>query len=467
MDKSNQEITTRSMDTVRLIEEEKKFTRFASLSDEVKLLIWKFAVNAIPPRVIEFEANLPKSDGRHIGTQIRTGRATKIYRYGDDEFPIIDYHGRLTFRCAFSTEFQHANGSPPALLHTTRSSREIALKSYQSCFSSFLERPIYYNYEKDLVYIDRLNNAKRDITYRKNPFERASEEDKRRITRLAFNYDNLHMDSNPWLESFTRYLVQHLGNVHVITFLLRKLAIKNLQDNKAHKDGTFILDRKLWDRGSNDGTEIYRNFDTDEEAEKEEEVKKNEEEEEEEEEEEKVFDAFSDIDDDTKGSGYFDSLGGHVDDDITVADDGNDSDDEIPSYDSENDFENFCLHTAALHRNYDGLEETSEQLQRDWKLARWEWWEPVWEEFFDERDEHPTFDDVTFPEEELLDNPDWTVPRVQLVSFEEMGCPISDYNKHCFYPEEEFVCACESDDDFELLGSSDWEGYNSTAEDDL
>ncbi|TGO86238.1 hypothetical protein BPOR_0321g00070 [Botrytis porri] len=222
-------------------------------------------------------------------TQIGTGCATKIHRYDDDEFPIIDYHGRLTFRCAFLTGFQYANGSPPALLHTTHISRKIALKSYQSCFSSFLKRPIYYNSEKDLVYINRLNNAKRDITHGKNPFERASEEDKKRIIHLAFNYDNLHMDSNPWLESFTRYLVQHLGNFRLITFLLRKSAIKNLQDNKAHEDGIFVLNDKVLDRVSSDGTKIYGDLDTDEELEKEEEVEK--------EDEEKFFEAFSDIDD--------------------------------------------------------------------------------------------------------------------------------------------------------------------------
>ncbi|TGO49785.1 hypothetical protein BCON_0200g00140 [Botryotinia convoluta] len=332
---------TPTMHTVRSIEEEKNFTKFASLPDEVKLLIWEFAVVAIPPRVIEFEANLPKSDVRHIGTQIKTGRATQIYRYDNDEWPIIDYHGRLTFRCAFSTEIQHANGSPPALLHTTRVSREMALKSYQSCFSSFLERPIYYNPEKDLVYIDRLNNAKRDITYRKNPFERASEEDKRRITHLAFNYDSLHLESNPWLDSYIRYSVQQLTNVHVVTFFLRKSAIKDLQDNKAHRVATLVLDRKPRDGGIIHGTGIYGSSDKDEE------------------EEEADFEGISDIDDDATGSGHFDSSGGHVDDDFTVADDGNDSDDENSSEDSDNDSEDSWPHSVSPRRYYKGLEQTS------------------------------------------------------------------------------------------------------------
>ncbi|THV51601.1 hypothetical protein BGAL_0105g00150 [Botrytis galanthina] len=268
MDKSNQETTMPSMHTVRSIEGEKNFTKFVSLLEEVKLLIWEFAIVAVPPR-------------------------------------------------------------------------EIALKSYQSCFSSFLERPIYYNPEKDLVYINRLNNAKRDITYRKNPFEGTSDEDKRRITHLAFNYDNLHMERNPWLHFFTRYLVQYLGNVHVIKFLLRKSAIKDLQDNKAHGLGTMVFNTK-----SRDG-------------------------------------------------------------------------------------------------------------------------DPIWEVFFIERNEFPPFDDVTFPKKDLRDNPDSRLPRVQLLSFEELGCAISNYNKHWLYPEKCFVCKCESDDDSELLGSSDWEDYNSTAGDDL
>ncbi|KAF7959352.1 hypothetical protein EAE96_000972 [Botrytis aclada] len=433
MDKSNQESTTLSMHDVRPIEKEENFTKFAFIPDEIKFLIWEFAVVAIPPRVIEFEANLPNPDGRHIGTLIKTGRATKVYRYGDNVWPIIDYHGRLTFRCAFSSEFQHANGSPPALLHTTRASRKIALRSYQCSFSSFLERPIFYNSEKDLVYIDRPNNARRDITYRKDPFERASEEDKKRITHLAFIYDNLHLESNPWLDSYIRYSVQQLTNVHMVTFLLRKSAIEDLQDNKAHRVGTLVLDRKERDSSIIRTTKNYGSADKDKVEEEKEEKKKKEAE----------LIGVSDIDAAATGSGHFDSSGGHVD--------GYDSDDEWSSDDSDDDSVDSWPHVVSPRRYYKGMELTAKQLKNDWKLARWEWWKPIWEEFFHERSELPSFIEGTFPKEELPDNPDWIIPNVQLLSFEELGCPISIYNRHYLYPEEESVCSCQSDDEFEML----------------
>lgn len=154
MDKPNQATMSPSVHTVQSIDEEKSFTKFALLSNETQLLIWEFAVVAITPRIVEFEANLPKSEGRLIKTQLNTGRAMANQRHRGDRWPIIDYHGRLTFRCAFSTDSQHANGSPPVLLHTTGTSRMVALKSYQHSFSSFLERPIYYSSDKDLVYIN-------------------------------------------------------------------------------------------------------------------------------------------------------------------------------------------------------------------------------------------------------------------------------------------------------------------------
>lgn len=124
-------------------------------------------------------------------------------------------------------------------------------------------------------------------------------------------------------------------------------------------------------------------------------------------------------------------------------------------------------HSVSPRRDYEGLELTSRKLQSDWSLARWEWWKPIWEVFFIEGNEFPPFDDVTFPKKDLRDNPDWRLPRVQLLSFEELGCAISNYNKHWLYPDKCFACKCESDDDSELLGSSDWEDYSSTAGDDL
>ncbi|TGO21543.1 hypothetical protein BPAE_0214g00140 [Botrytis paeoniae] len=194
---------------------------------------------------------------------------------------------------------------------------------------------------------------------------------------------------------------------------------------------TLVLDRKPWDGGIIHETELYEGSDKDE--------------------EEEAYFEGADMSMVTS----------------TAADDGNDGDDESSSEDSDNDFEDSWPHSVSPRRYYKRLELTSKQLQSDWTLARWEWWKPIWEEFFIERDQLPAFDDVTFPEEELLDNPDWTVTRVQLLSFQEMGCPISDYNRHCLYPEEEFVCTCESNDDFELLKESDEENNNFNAEDDL
>lgn len=56
---------------------------------------------------------------------------------------------------------------------------------------------------------------------------------------------------------------------------------------------------------------------------------------------------------------------------------------------------------------------------------------------------------------------------MQLLSFEEMGCRISLYNKHRLYREEESACPCESDVESEMLGSSDRKNGNSNAEDDF
>ncbi|KAF7894320.1 hypothetical protein EAF00_007834 [Botryotinia globosa] len=324
-----------------------------------------------------------------------------IYRYINEEFPNIDYHGRLTFRCAFSTEFLHANGSPPALLHNTRISREIALKSHRSCFS-FIERPIYYNPEKDLVYINRLNDVKRDIAYRKNPFEGASEEDKRRITHLAFNYDNLHMEQRPLV-----------------------LNTKPRHDDIVHETEIY---------------EIYGSSDK--------------------EDEEPEFEIVSDIDDDddtVMGSGHFDSSGEHFDVDFTITDDSNDGDEESLNEDSGNGYYSLS-HSVSPRDDYEGSELTSRKLQFLLVIGEVGVVEADMASIFIERNEFPPLDDVTFPMKILRDNPDWRLPRVQRLSFEELGCPISNYNKHWLYLEERFVCKFKSDDDSELLGSSDWEG---------
>ncbi|TEY57596.1 hypothetical protein BOTCAL_0212g00110 [Botryotinia calthae] len=263
------------------------------------LLIWEFADVAIPPQVIEFEANLPKSDGRLTKTQLNTGRATAIKCYRGDRWPIIDYHGRLTLRCAFSTEFQHA--------------MEALLLSYTP---------------PDLVYINRLNNAKRDITYRKNPFEKASEEDMRRITHLAFNYDNIHLELNHWLYSFIRYLVQQLRNVHVVTYFLRKSTVRSLQKNKTHMSGKTLSLTELRDRSSMHDTGIDESSDTGVETD---------------------IEGFGDIDDNS----------------------------DFGSDDSDNDSESTRRHNSFPCRSYTGIEKTSKVLQRDWTWARWEWWKPI------------------------------------------------------------------------------------------
>lgn len=127
------------------------------------------------------------------------------------------------------------------------------------------------------------------------------------------------MERNPWLHSFTRYLVQYLGNVHVLNFLLRKSAIKDLQDNKAHGLGTMVLNTKSRDGDIVHETEIY-------------EIYGNSDKEDEEPDFEIVSDVVDDDDNDTAtGSGHFDSSGGLVDVDFTVTDDSNDGDEESSS----------------------------------------------------------------------------------------------------------------------------------------
>ncbi|ESZ99590.1 hypothetical protein SBOR_0001 [Sclerotinia borealis F-4128] len=200
------------------------FARFSSLPRCVQWMIWEFAVADVASRVIEFEANLPNIDCRSIQELISTGHATMFSSYLD-QYPMVDYHGRLTFRCAFSTEFQKANGKPPALLHVTHLSRHVARKSYQLCFSSFLECPIYFNPRLDLVYIDSIKTLG-DISFRQNPFQNASKEDKKLITCLGF--DGPFRKESLWLHCYLRYLVQDLANVHrVVEF---------------RKDSSFLID---------------------------------------------------------------------------------------------------------------------------------------------------------------------------------------------------------------------------------
>ncbi|KAM3155786.1 hypothetical protein ABEW05_003722 [Botrytis cinerea] len=309
-----------SVHTVQSIDEEKSFTKFVLLSNEIQLLIWEFAVVAILPRIVEFEANFPKSDGRLIKTQLYTGRATANQRYRDDMWPIIDYHGRFTVRCAFSTDFQHVNGSP--------------LFSYTP--------PVYLE--------------------RKNPFEKASEEDMRRITHLAFNYDNMHLEFNNWLYSFIRYLVQQLRNVHVVTYFLRSSTVRSMQKNKAYISGRILSTKELRNRRRMHETEIDERSDTDLGTE---------------------IESFGDVDDD--------------DDDDDDSDFGRPSDD---------DSERTRCHNSFPCRSYTDIEKTSKILQRDWTWARREWWKPIWKEFFNERQELLKLDNVTLPKEKLLENPD-------------------------------------------------------------
>ena len=267
-----------------------------------------------------------------------------------------------------------------------------------------------------------MNNAKRDIAYRKNPFEKASEEGMRRITHLAFNYDNMHLEFNNWLYSFIRYLVQQLRNVHVVTYFLRSSTFRSMQKNKAYISGRILSTKELRNRRRMNETEIDERSDTDLGTE---------------------IESFGDVDDD---------------------DDDDDSDFGRPSDD---DSERTRCHNSFPCRSYTDIEKTSKILQRDWTWARREWWKPIWKEFFNERQELLKLDNVTLPKEKLLENPDWTLPRVQLLSFEEMGCRISLYNKHRLYQEEGFACPCESDVESEMLGSSDRKNGNSNAEDDF
>ncbi|TGO62887.1 hypothetical protein BOTNAR_0107g00110 [Botryotinia narcissicola] len=106
------------------------------------------------------------------------------------------------------------------------------------------------------------------------------------------------------------YTLPHLGNVHVINFLLRKSAIKDLQENKAHGLGTVVLNTKPQDGDIVHETEIYK-------------IDGSSDKEDEEPDFEIVSDIDDDDDDDATGSGHFDS-GGYVDVDFTVTDHSND-----------------------------------------------------------------------------------------------------------------------------------------------
>ncbi|KAI9642301.1 hypothetical protein NHQ30_009103 [Ciborinia camelliae] len=241
---------------------EGSFSKFSKLPQELQCMTWEFAIDDIQPRVIEFEANLPKPDGRCINTLIRTNRAKVVghYTYGVHgnvrQGNIIEYPGGLTFRCAFSTEFQYANGKPPAPLHVNRLSRYLALKSYQLCFSSFLEHPIYYNPRQDIVYINEINGAKEDISYRANPFKNASEKDMKLITHLAFKKDDILLERNTdvWMYSYMRYLIQHLSNVKLVSYLSETSADSLFEDpanslSVALRNG--VLEEGLFDDSDN------------------------------------------------------------------------------------------------------------------------------------------------------------------------------------------------------------------------
>ncbi|KAF7917599.1 hypothetical protein EAE99_009265 [Botrytis elliptica] len=181
--------------------------------------------------------------------------------------------------------------------------------------------------------------------------------------------DNMFLEWNHWLESYIRYSIQQLTNVHVVTFFLRKSDIKDLRDNKAHRDGTGVLHRKPQDGDIVHETEIYGSSDKVEE-------------EKEEEEEEPDFEGVSNIDDDAAtASGRFESSGGNLDEDFTVADDGNVGGDQSSSEDSDNDSEDSLPHRFMPACYYRGLKLTSQQLKVDWRFARWELWKPIWEEF--------------------------------------------------------------------------------------
>lgn len=148
----------------------------------------------------------------------------------------------------------------------------------------------------------------------------------------------------------------------MVTYFLRSSTVRSLQKNKAHISGRMLSTKEIRNRRSMHDTEIDERSDTDLETD---------------------IESFGDVDDNS--------------------DSGRPSDD---------DSERIRCHNSFPCRSYTGLEKTSKTLQRDWTWARWEWWKPIWEEFFNERQELLKLDNVTLPKEKLLENPDWTLPRV-------------------------------------------------------
>ncbi|KAE9376171.1 hypothetical protein N431DRAFT_454737 [Stipitochalara longipes BDJ] len=98
-----------------------EFILFPKFSKEIRDMIWKFAIPG--PRVVNIFLRQCKTPEQRL----------------HPEKPIRPKAESVT----------------PAMLHTCRESRQIALQSYQPAFEEFLrERPVYFDWSRDYLYFD-------------------------------------------------------------------------------------------------------------------------------------------------------------------------------------------------------------------------------------------------------------------------------------------------------------------------
>ncbi|QSZ30498.1 hypothetical protein DSL72_000052 [Monilinia vaccinii-corymbosi] len=200
-----------------------QFPQFAKLSPELQMIIFK---EALPEgRIVKIKA---------VEYLVDTPDKWTHAWYSDEV-----YGGKYkSAKIAVSTTL-------PALLHTNSMAREIAQKEYQLEFSHCLPHPVYFNFDKDTLFIqsDRANKLfqgtlhmiKRFPTPLSNGLDIAKMEEK--LKYLMFG--------EPCLFRSTTEMISRMGNLQLLELKQgcftkeQKVKILNTRWNDRWEDGGF------------------------------------------------------------------------------------------------------------------------------------------------------------------------------------------------------------------------------------